>query len=86
MVEITQAKLDSATFRLTFPDVLKELRERGKYTQKELAHKLGLSYQAIQHWESGKSIPQLDQIPTLARALRVPLKQFLAKIYADFNP
>jgi transcriptional regulator with XRE-family HTH domain len=50
---------------------LRTLRRRRFLTQKELAEKVGVSYQTIQAWEGGKSHPRLRHIPRLAEALGV---------------
>jgi len=50
-------------------DDLKALRRRRFLTQKDLAVRVGVSYQTIQAWESGKARPRLRHIPKLAEAL-----------------
>ena len=50
---------------------LRALRRQRFLTQKELAEKVGVSYQTIQAWEAGKSQPRLRHIPKLADALGV---------------
>jgi transcriptional regulator with XRE-family HTH domain len=52
-------------------DDLRTLRRARFLTQKELAAKVGVSYQTIQGWESGGVRPRLRQIPKLAEALNV---------------
>lgn len=45
-------------------------------TQQALAERLGLKDKSsIAHWESGKSSPQADLIPKLARVLKVSVAQ-----------
>ena len=46
--------------------VIKELREKKKITQLELAEKLGVSRQAVAKWERGESVPDIDCCMKLA--------------------
>jgi transcriptional regulator with XRE-family HTH domain len=56
---------------------LQALRRRRFMTQKELAAKVGVSYQTVQTWESGKAQPRLRHIPRLAEVLGVPPEELL---------
>ncbi len=47
------------------PALVKELRERLHLTQEQFAHKVGVTYSTVNHWENGKPIPQ----PFLVRRL-----------------
>ncbi len=47
------------------PALVKELRERLHLTQEQFAHKVGVTYSTVNHWENGKRIPQ----PFLVRRL-----------------
>lgn len=40
-------------------EFIKKLRQENQLTQKELADKLGVTYQAVSKWENGKNIPDL---------------------------
>lgn len=40
-------------------EFIKKLRQEKKLTQKELADKLGVTYQAVSKWENGKNIPDI---------------------------
>jgi DNA-binding transcriptional regulator YiaG len=40
------------------PALVKELRERLHLTQEQFAHKVGVTYSTVNHWENGKRIPQ----------------------------
>jgi len=52
---------------------LKELRERHKYTQEEVAEKIGVSRQAVAKWESGKTVPDINNCIALAELYEVEL-------------
>lgn len=54
-------------------DNLKALRKIHKYTQEQLAEKLGISRQAIAKWESGETIPDINNCMKLARLYDVTL-------------
>lgn len=52
-----------------------------KFTQQEVASKIGVSQSAYNYWESGKHLPSLNAVIPLAEALNIPYKDllFLAK-------
>ncbi|MDA2925844.1 helix-turn-helix transcriptional regulator [Acidobacteria bacterium AH-259-G07] len=54
------------------PALVKELRARFELTQEQFAHKVGVTYSTVNHWENGKRLPQ----PFLLRRL-LELKQEL---------
>jgi transcriptional regulator with XRE-family HTH domain len=62
---------------------LRTLRRRRFLTQKQLAEKVGVSYQTIQAWEGGKSQPRLRHIPPLAEALGVDPVALLPEVDAE---
>jgi transcriptional regulator with XRE-family HTH domain len=50
---------------------IKEARENAGFTQKDAAERLCVSQQAVQQWESGKTVPQADRLVPLAKILKV---------------
>lgn len=50
---------------------LKPFRQRAKFTQQQLAEKVGVEQPTIQRWEAGKQKPSLDDLDKLAGALGV---------------
>ena len=50
---------------------IKEARLSKKMTQAELAKQLGVAYQNIGQWESGKRIPKIENLQRLGEALGV---------------
>lgn len=66
-------------------DDLKALRRRRFLTQKELAARVGVSYQTIQAWESGKARPRLRHIPTLAEVLGIEPSALLEMVESEGN-
>ena len=51
--------------------VIRRLRTEREWTQEELAARLSVSSQAVSKWETGQSLPDISQVPTLARAFGV---------------
>ncbi len=45
---------------VNFAELCKELRNKGKYTQEEMAKKLGVSRRTYQYWENGKWQPNVQ--------------------------
>ena len=58
---------------MTLADKLKEARKNTGLTQIELAEKLCVSRQAITKWESGKGIPDVDNLRTISKVLNVSI-------------
>lgn len=58
---------------MTLADKLKEARKNAGLTQTELAEKLCVSRQAITKWETGKGIPDVDNLRTISKTLNVSI-------------
>ena len=56
---------------------IKELREKRKLTQKELAEKISVSDKTISKWETEKGLPDITTIEDLAKALGVSIAELL---------
>lgn len=56
---------------------IKELREKQKLTQKELAERINVSDKTISKWETGKGLPDVAIVEDLAGALSVSLAELL---------
>lgn len=61
---------------------LQELRRRRMLTQKELAALVGVSYQALQAWESGQSRPRPGAMRKLVEVLGVTPEELFAALDA----
>lgn len=59
---------------------LKELRESAKYTQEELASKLGTAQVQIWRWESGKAEPNTEMIVKMAQFFLVTVDYLLGLV------
>ncbi|MCF2555468.1 helix-turn-helix domain-containing protein [Faecalicatena contorta] len=56
---------------------IKELREKQKLTQKELADKINVSDKTVSKWETDKGLPDIAIIEDLARALGTSIAELL---------
>ncbi|MCL2285590.1 MAG: helix-turn-helix domain-containing protein, partial [Firmicutes bacterium] len=52
-----------------FGQRLQELRKKKGMTQEDLAHRIGVSAQAVSKWENNQSYPDITSIPDLAQIL-----------------
>ena len=43
-------------------ELIKELRKNNNLTQKDLADKYGVTYQAVSKWENGTNLPDISLI------------------------
>lgn len=58
--------------------VIRELRERKKLTQKELAKKIYVSGKAVSKWETGQGFPDISLLEPLAKALDISVIELLS--------
>ena len=59
-----------------YGDLIREYRKRRNLSQKELGEILHVTKNAVGAWESGRSHPDLADIPTLCRELEMPIEVF----------
>ena len=57
--------------------LIKELREKRKITQKELAESINVSDKAVSKWETGKGLPDIAIMEDLSKALGVSIAELL---------
>lgn len=57
-------------------------KERG-LTQEELAHILGLSFQAVSKWENAQTMPDISLLPQLSRTLEISIDKLLGYVSQD---
>ena len=53
----------------TFGDNLSKSRKKAGLSQEELAEKMGLTRQTISKWETGASVPDVEELQRLCAAL-----------------
>lgn len=56
-------------------DKIAEVRKLNKMTQRDLAEKLNVSDKVISKWETGKSLPDVEMMMKLSRALGVSISE-----------
>jgi len=56
---------------------VREFRTRNKFSQKEIALRIGVSEQAVSKWENGDCLPDVYNLTLLAQILRVPVDVLL---------
>lgn len=59
-------------------NAIKTLREKKKYTQKQLADLLGVSDKAVSKWETQKGLPDISLLEPLSEALSVSVAELLS--------
>jgi type I restriction enzyme M protein len=62
---------------MNLPQILKRVRERAKFSQSQLAAALGVSFQSVNRWENGHTVPD--------HTGRRSLEEWLRKLGPDFN-
>ena len=67
-------------------NMIKELREKRKMTQADLAEKLFVSDKTVSKWENGKGYPDISLLEPLAAALDVSVAELLSgKMVSNVN-
>ena len=55
--------------------VIKELREKNRMTQLQLAEKLGVSDKSVSKWETSRGLPDITLLEPIAEALSISILQ-----------
>ena len=58
--------------------VIKELREKNKMTQMQLAEKLGVSDKTVSKWETAKGYPDITLLEPIAEAFRISVTELIS--------
>jgi GTP pyrophosphokinase len=58
---------------------IKAARKAKGLSQEQLGEKLGISFQAVSSWETGKFIPDSEHLPALAKVLDISLDSLFAE-------
>ena len=56
---------------------IKDLRKQNNLTQKDLAEKYGVTYQAVSKWENGKNIPDISLIRQMSKDFNISVEDIL---------
>jgi len=70
--------------QLTFGHKLRELREKNKMTQEQLAGEIGITANAIGQFERGKIFPNFETIVNIIRVLDVDANLFFSREGVDY--
>lgn len=62
---------------MTFSEKLKEIRKEEGLSQEQLAEKIGVSRQAITKWETGKGLPDVENMIIIAEIFKTTLDELL---------
>lgn len=71
---------------LSFGEKIKSARKSKKFTQKQLADKIGAAHNSISDWENDKNKPDPDTIELLCGVLEITPNYLLASSSEDFSP
>ncbi len=58
--------------------VIKELREKNKMTQLQLAEKLGVSDKTVSKWETAKGYPDITLLEPIAKVFRISVTELIS--------
>lgn len=64
-----------------FGQFIKEIRKKNNLTQKNLADKYGVTYQAVSKWENGKNMPDITLIKKMSDDFNIELSDMLEGEY-----
>ena len=62
---------------IDFGKFIRELRKKNNLTQKQLADRCGVTYQAVSKWENGKNIPDISILKDISEQFQVSLDDIL---------
>ncbi|MEE3343340.1 MAG: helix-turn-helix transcriptional regulator [Bacilli bacterium] len=57
--------------------LIKEIRQNNNLTQKQFAHKYGVTYQAVSKWENGKNIPDISLLKEISKDYNIDISDLL---------
>ena len=65
---------------------IKELRKKNNLTQKDLADKYGVTYQAVSKWENGINLPEISLIRQMSKDFNISVENILDGEKIEENP
>ena len=65
---------------------IKELRKKNNLTQKDLADKYGVTYQAVSKWENGINLPEISLIREMSKDFNISVENILDGEESNENP
>ena len=64
--------------KLNFAENIRKLRRENGFTQEQLAEKVGVSFQTVSRWETGRGMPAVDSLEPLAEVLGLSVSELLS--------
>ena len=64
---------------MDFAEKLKEMRKQEGLSQEQLSEKIGVSRQAITKWETGKGLPDIENLIILAEIFKMSIDELVAQ-------
>ena len=64
---------------MNFSDKLREIRKNEGLSQEQLAEKIGVSRQAITKWETGKGLPDIENMVIIAEIFKTTLDELVSR-------
>ncbi len=58
--------------------IIKELREKNKMTQRELAEKLGVSDKSVSKWETSRGLPDITLLEPIAEVFKISVTELIS--------
>ncbi|MCM1493826.1 MAG: helix-turn-helix domain-containing protein [Muribaculaceae bacterium] len=71
---------------MNFSEKLKEIRKKEGISQEQLAEKIGVSRQAITKWETGKGLPDVENMVIIAEIFKTTIDELLTDSVAKAAP
>ena len=68
-----------------FGKLIKDIRKKNNLTQKDLADKYNVTYQAVSKWENGKNMPDVSLIKEISKDFNVSMDDLLEGKYNTNN-
>ena len=66
-----------------FGKLIKRIRKENNLTQKDLAEKYNVTYQAVSKWENGKNMPDISLIKQISKDFNITIEDM---IDGNYNP
>ena len=60
--------------------LIKKIRKDNNLTQKELANKLNVTFQAVSKWETSKSTPDVDTLKRISDLYNIDINDLLSGV------
>ncbi|MDE5804105.1 MAG: helix-turn-helix domain-containing protein [Lachnospiraceae bacterium] len=71
---------------MNFSEKLKEIRKKEGISQEQLAEKIGVSRQAITKWETGKGLPDVENMVIIAEIFKTTIDELLMNSITKETP